>query len=67
MLMKCENLKIRSIHMNVHTGKYVHVCCRYKYLQNGQALFGDKLMEELKQLAQSYIVRADRLLNIRST
>lgn len=65
MLMKCENSKIPSIHMNVHTGKYV--CCRYKYLQNGQALFGDKLMEELKQLAQSYIVRADRLLNIRST
>lgn len=63
--MKCENSKIRSIHMNVHTGKYV--CCRYKYLQNGQALFGDKLVKELKQLTQSFIARADRLLNIWSS
>lgn len=63
--MKCENLKIRSIHMNVHTGKYV--CCRYIYLQNGQALFGDKLVKELKQLTQSFIARADRLLNIWSS
>lgn len=29
-----------------------------------RGVIGDKMIEELKQLAQSYIVRADRLLNI---
>lgn len=32
-----------------------------------RGVIGDKMIEELKQLAQSYIVRADRLFNLRST
>ncbi|XP_063438316.1 uncharacterized protein LOC134719241 isoform X1 [Mytilus trossulus] len=40
---------------------------RFKHLPNGKALSGDKLREELDKLAQSYIERADRLLNLGST
>ncbi|CAC5422359.1 unnamed protein product [Mytilus coruscus] len=40
---------------------------RFKHLPNGKALSGDKLKEELDKLAQSYIERADRLLNLGST
>ncbi|CAC5369686.1 unnamed protein product [Mytilus coruscus] len=39
----------------------------FKHLPNGKALSGDKLKEELDKLAQSYIERADRLLNLGST
>ncbi|XP_063406005.1 uncharacterized protein LOC134689966 [Mytilus trossulus] len=40
---------------------------RFKHLPNGKALSGDKLREELDKLAQRYIERADRLLNLGST
>ncbi|XP_071140202.1 uncharacterized protein [Mytilus edulis] len=40
---------------------------RFKHLPNGKALSGDKLREELDKLAQNYIERADRLLNLGST
>ncbi|XP_071160714.1 uncharacterized protein [Mytilus edulis] len=40
---------------------------RFKHLPNGKAMSGDKLREELDKLAQSYIERADRLLNLGST
>ncbi|CAC5411937.1 unnamed protein product [Mytilus coruscus] len=40
---------------------------QFKHLPNGKALSGDKLKEELDKLAQSYIERADRLLNLGST
>lgn len=40
---------------------------RFKHLPNGQPLSGDQLKNELDQLAQSYIDRADKLLNLGST
>lgn len=46
---------------------FVYKYYRFKHLPNGKALSGDKLREELDKLAQSYIERADRLLNLGST
>ena len=40
---------------------------RFKHLPNRKTLSDDKLKIELEQLAQSYIGRADKLLNLGST
>lgn len=41
--------------------------CRFKHLPCGKPLSGDHLKEDLHNLVQSYISRADILLNIGST
>ncbi|CAC5357712.1 unnamed protein product [Mytilus coruscus] len=70
VFQKLQTVKVSKshpLHSEVFYVCYFKTPKLFKHLPNGKALSGDKLKEELDKLAQSYIERADRLLNLGST